>query len=135
MIAHPKLGHARHINMEEKTFYQDGSVIVTQTRFIVGSKTFAMRNISSVQIGLIEAHRTPYYIFIVIGICLAFIPQARFLGIIIVVIAGTIAYFLKDKYSVRITTNSGATDGLISENKGYIQQVVTALNDAIVYIG
>lgn len=34
----------------ETTFYQDNSVTVTQSRYVTHSKTYAMRNISSVHI-------------------------------------------------------------------------------------
>jgi hypothetical protein len=33
----------------EQTFFKQGQVTVTNTRFIVGSQTYAMRNITSVQ--------------------------------------------------------------------------------------
>ena len=42
---------------EEKVFYQGAHVTVTQSRFIVGSETFAMRNITSVR----TARRDPDY--------------------------------------------------------------------------
>ena len=35
-------------NQSEKIFYQDKNVTVTQSRFVVDGKTYAMRNISSV---------------------------------------------------------------------------------------
>ncbi len=121
--------------MDEVSFYKNGSVSVTQSRFIVGDKTYAMRNISSVQIGIITPSRTLGILFVIIGVLLAFNEAARVVGLIIAVIAGVYAYSLKDKYSVRISTNSGETDGLISEKRQYIQEIVNALNEAMVHRG
>ncbi|MEO6633157.1 MAG: DUF6232 family protein [Mucilaginibacter sp.] len=121
--------------MDEKQFYENGEVIVTQSRFIVGSKTYAVRNISSVQIGVIEPNRTFGYILLVIGIVATLAAENKLFGIVVAVIAGIFLFTQKTKYSVRIATNSGATDGLISENREYIGQIVVALNNAIVHIG
>ncbi|MCO5949232.1 DUF6232 family protein [Mucilaginibacter flavidus] len=121
--------------MDEKQFYENGEVIVTQSRFIVGSKTYAMRNISSVQIGVIEPNRTLGYILLIIGIVVALAAENKVFGIIVAVIAGVFLFTQKTKYSVRIATNSGAMDGLISESKEYIRQIVAALNEAIVHMG
>src|SRR4051812_16251392 len=116
--------------MEEISFYQSNSVSVTQSRFIVGNKTFAMRNISSVQIGLIPANRTWGYIIVLIGLVIALSNDMRPLGIIIIIIGCAYAYIQKDIFTVRISTNSGESDSLISKDKEYIQTIVNALNDA-----
>lgn len=121
--------------MEETTLYQNGSVLVTQSRYIVGSKTFAMRNISSVQIGIIPANRTLGIILIAGGILLAFAQEVRTLGIILAAIGGIYAYAQKDKFTVRISTNSGESDSIISNNRDYIQEIVNALNNAIIHQG
>ncbi len=39
---------------------------------------------------------------------------------------------LKDKYSVRINSNSGEVDGYISKDKELIQNIVNAVNNAII---
>ena len=53
---------------QEKTFYEDDEVLVTQSRFVANGKTFAMRNISSVANLEIEKSRLFAYICIVIGV-------------------------------------------------------------------
>jgi hypothetical protein len=47
----------------ETTFYQDGYVAVTRSRYITQSKTYAMRNISSVHIFEIEKSKAPIHSF------------------------------------------------------------------------
>jgi hypothetical protein len=121
--------------MEEKIFYQNGSISVTQSRFIVENKTYAVRNISSVQIGVITASWRPGLIIIFIGAIFAWSQENLLIGLIIIIIGGLYIYFLKNKYSVRISTNAGSTDGLISTNEQYIAEIVDALNEAIIHTG
>ena len=61
--------------MEEKLLYQNGVITVTQSRYIVGDKTFAMRNISSVQLGVISPNWSPGILLTGLGVCLLFIEQ------------------------------------------------------------
>ena len=123
--------------MEEKIFYQNGSVTVTQSRFIAGSVTYAIRNISSVQVGVNKASRTLQILLIILGVIIAIsmIKENPILGIILAAIGGVWLYYTKDKYTVKMTTNAGQTDGHISKNAEMITKIVSALNDAIVYKG
>ena len=121
--------------MEEKIFYQNGDVRVTQSRFIVGDKTFALRNISSVQVGSIGPNRTLYSIVVLIGALSLLAEQARLFGAIVLIIAVIYIFIAKSGYSVRITINSGETDCLFSKDKKYVETIVNALNNAIVEIG
>jgi len=121
--------------MEEKIFYQNGDVRVTQSRFIVGDKTFALRNISSVQVGLIGPNRTLYSIVVLIGALSLLAEQARLFGAIVLIIAVIYIFTVKSGFSVRITINSGETDCLFSKDKKYVGTIVNALNDAIIELG
>jgi hypothetical protein len=119
--------------MEETIFYQNGSIKVTQSRFIVENKTYAMRNISSVYIGVITPNRLPGILFLIIGILIAISEQGRALGVIIAIIAAVYIFFLKDKFSVRISTNAGETNGVISTDRRFVENIVQALNEAIIH--
>ena len=121
--------------MEEKTFYQNGVVRVTQSRFIVGDQTFALRNISSVQVGLIGPNRTLYGIVVLIGALSLLAEQTRLFGGIVLVIAVIYIFTVKSGFSVRITIHSGETDCLLSKDKKFVEAIVNALNSAIVEIG
>ncbi|TCO27099.1 hypothetical protein EV200_103433 [Pedobacter psychrotolerans] len=55
---------------KEVTFYQD--VNVTQSRYVTNSKTYAMRNISSVHIFEIIKSKTPPIILIILGILMLY---------------------------------------------------------------
>lgn len=118
----------------EKIFYQDKNVTVTQSRFTSFSKTYAMRNISSVSIYRKGRSRGWEILLIVVGalFCLASVFVA---GIPMILLAILLFIILKDSYSVRISSNSGEGDGLVSEDRQYIQTIVNALNDAIIFRG
>ena len=121
--------------MEEKTFLQNGNITVTQSRFIVDSKTFAMRNISSVQVGVIPAKRGFGILLILIGIILLVSNDTRTGGIVVIAIGALFAYLPKDQFTVRISTNAGESDSLMSKDRQFIQKIVDALNEAMVHQG
>jgi hypothetical protein len=120
---------------QEKLFYQDANVTVTQSRFVSGSKTYAMRNISSVSIFKIEKSKLGPILLIGLGLILMFSDSTRVLGFIILALGITWIMNIKNEYSVRISTNAGETNGLVSKNQDYIQKIVNALNEAIIYRG
>lgn len=121
--------------MEEISFFQSSGVTVTQSRYIVFDKTFAMRNISSVQVGVIPAKRGFGILLIIVGLFLLMANTTRSVGIALIVLGALFAYLQKDKFTVRISTNGGETDSLISKDKQAIQKIVNALNEAMVHRG
>ncbi|MAB38696.1 MAG: QacE [Aequorivita sp.] len=120
---------------QEKMFYQDSTVTVTQSRYIAGSKTYAMRNISSVSLFKIDKSRTGAILLLIVGILLLFFEGIRVVGVILAILGGIWLFSIKDEYSVRISTNAGEANSLVSKDQAYIQKVVNALNDAIIHRG
>lgn len=118
----------------EKIFYQDKNVTITQARFISNSKTYTMRNISSVSIRKIEKSIAGEIILIILGLVLL-ATKIWLLGIISIAIAVILLATRKHSYSVRINSNSGEADGFISKDQELIEKIVNALNDAIVFRG
>ena len=121
--------------VQEKVFYQDSNVTITQSRFISGGKTYAMSNISSVALFKKTKSRAFQILLIVIGVGMLFGSDNKVLGVVIAAVGGLALYLTKDEYSVRITSNAGEADGLVSTNQQYVQQVVNAVNDAIIHRG
>lgn len=119
----------------EKIFLQDNNVYVSQSRFISSGKTFAMRNISSVSNHKIEKSKTAQIIIIIIGLLLLFSEELMWWGFALAILGGIWLHFVKNEYSVRIQSNSGEADGLISNDEKYIQNVVNAINEAIIFRG
>lgn len=119
----------------EVVFYQDSLVKVTQSRFITDSKTYAMRNISSVHLFEIVKSRKLPVLLMIIGFFMLFSNELRIAGIILILIAALILVFTKNDYAVRISTNSGEANSIVSKDRLYIQNIVDALNEAIIHRG
>ena len=119
---------------EEKVFLKDNNVTVTQARFIANGKTYTMRNISSVSLYTLKSSYTLETILIVLGVILL-ITRTYIAGAILAIIGITFMVLKKDKYAVRISTNSGEANSLISKDKNYIKTIINALNDAIIHRG
>ena len=119
----------------EITFYQDVNVTVTQSRYVTNSKTYAMRNISSVHTFEIIKNRTLPIVMVIIGLLMLFSESSRVLGFILTAVGILILVLTKNEFTVRISTNSGEVNSIVSKDRSYIQNIVNALNDAIVFRG
>ncbi|AZA52630.1 DUF6232 family protein [Chryseobacterium sp. G0201] len=119
----------------ETTFYQDNSVTVTQSRYVTHSKTYAMRNISSVHIFEIIKSKNKAFFTALFGVIFLFSKDVFWVGLIIIALGIWWFVSIKNEYAVRISTNSGEANSIISKDRKYIQKIVNALNDAIVHRG
>ena len=117
--------------MEEVSFFQNNTVIVTQSRFIVESKVYEIKDISSVKVGITKNYTRTKIIIMVIGFLLMFFKGGRIAGIVIFSISFLALYLSQDEFSVKIKTGNSETDGLKSKDKEYIEQVVKAINIAM----
>jgi hypothetical protein len=129
--------------MEEKTFFSYDDVKVTSSRFISGGQTFAMSNITSVKAFEKKPYRTGGIIALLVG--LSFVVKEVLLGVPsvesvifgIAIAALAVLYLYKQKtiYHVMLATAGGETSALKTYQKEYLDRVVGALNQAIVYRG
>jgi len=121
--------------MEERMFFDTGNISVSNSRFIVDGQTYAMGNVTSVKTGIEEAKKGGGILIGVIGLLVLFGAKSFLWGILILIV-GVLAFMgAKDKYSVVLSTSSGENQALTSEDKTHIEQVVSALNEAIVSRG
>lgn len=128
-------------NTEEKIFYQNNDVTVTQSRFVSGGTTYAISDISFVRKRKISKDikdiLTPIF-YIVVGIIFLIFSLDLFFRIAggICVIIGILWLFLvKQKFSVRININKEKEDSFISKDEELIAKIVDAVNNAMVYRG
>lgn len=125
----------------EKTFYQDEGVLITNSRCIVLGQTYAMSGITSVRSFMeIPPKGGPIFLTIV-GVLFvlgslpnlpgAVIPLLLGIGMI----AGGIAWFKSKKniYHVVVHSASGESRLIHSIDQAYINGIIAALNEAIVY--
>lgn len=129
--------------VEETTFYSDDEgVRITNTRAIFGSTTYAMNNVTSVSKGYKSANHATGVLMIVIGIVVAWlcitlkaVLSGIVAGVIFVAIGVLLLKILKPTYSVKIGSASGEIVALESQNGKYIQDIVEAMNEAIMKRG
>ncbi|RZK25671.1 MAG: QacE [Flavobacterium sp.] len=119
----------------ETLFYQNGNVKVTQSRYITISKTYAMRNISSVQTFQIIKSKTIPILLLIVGILILAFADGKIIGGLLSLLGVIIIVFNNNEYAVRISTNSGEVNSIVSSDKSYIQEIVNALNEAIIHRG
>ncbi|MCC3217303.1 DUF6232 family protein [Chryseobacterium sp. X308] len=123
------------ITQNETIFYHDSSIKVTQSRYITHSKTYAMRNISSVYIFEIIKSKNKALLLIIVGFILLFSKEIFWMGIIILILGFWWFFTIKNQYAVRISTNAGEVNSIVSKDRDYIQKIVNALNEAIIHRG
>ena len=147
---------------EEKIFFQQNNVLVSQSRLVIGDKTYVLRNISSVSTAsncsIKKPSKTFYKILVGIASILLFqkiitiglylevnkeVPFSDYVKVVLYIGLIIFSIYTMSKlktqyfysYFVRISSNSGTSDVLNSPDKSYIQKVVDALNQAIIYTG
>lgn len=120
--------------MDEKTFFEHEDVKVTNSRFISGTQTFAMSNVTSVKALTERPSRVFGVITVMFGLLMALYGQIA-VGVLIAAAAGAFLYFQKTTYHIMLNTSGGETSALKTHQLDYITQVVAAINNAIVHRG
>lgn len=123
--------------MEEKDFYRDNNVSVTNSRFTVGSTTYAMNGVTSVKRGQWQIPKILPIIVCIIGFLFLIISNkiCFIIGAALIVLG--IWWFRKIKpiFIVYLNSASGESQALSSKDLIYINKVINALNDAIIHRG
>ena len=123
--------------MDEKIFFEQGNIKVTNARFIVGAETHAMNGVTSVKSHAISPNRTGPIIGIVIGLLILLSAESsgKVFGLLIAGVAGWIFYKQKATHSVVLRSASGEVQAHTSQNEPLIGGIVQALNDALIHRG
>ena len=122
--------------MAEEIFFNDDSVYVSNSRFIVNSKTYAMSNVTSVQFGFKPGFRGRSWLAVIIGLfCLLGQGWLVTVGWFLIIVGALSWWRTKSKYSLILHTLTGGYHALESDNSLYIREVIDALNEAIVSRG
>jgi len=123
--------------MQEQVFFEQGSVKVTNARFIVNAQTYAMNGVTSVKSSITPPNRTGAFIGIAIGVLMLLGADgaAKIIG---VAIAAAAVWFLtqqKSTHSVYLSSASGEVQALSDDDETYINSVIHALNEALIHRG
>lgn len=123
--------------MEEKIFFNQGNVSVSNSRFIVDGQTYAMNNVTSVKSGVVKPNRLGSIIIGLIGLAMVLSGSGGVLigGLVLLAIAVLSWMGNKKQYTVLLHTSSGENQALASPDESYIRTVINSLNDAIVSRG
>jgi hypothetical protein len=128
----------------EDTIYSDNTVIVTNTRIIIGGASYALRNVTSVKMLFTPPRLVKPILLLIVGLMIllaAFMPinenapaPASVYLISGIMIVGAIFWICKakTKYHVGLSSASGEIHALTSTNKHYIEKVIVSINEAIV---
>lgn len=122
----------------EHEFFKDDEVLVTQSRFICDGKTYAIRNISSVTMFTKAGEYNAFVIILLIGFSIVMMFAGSNMFFIIplpIIILYIIFGRSKNEYVVKINSNSGESNALVSLDKEYVESVVNALNESIIFRG
>ena len=120
--------------MEEKTFFEYEDVKVTNARFLSGTQTYAMSNVTSVKAMTEKPNRLWWILLLIVGVSIAYKSSLNG-GAVVVLIAAAALWWQKTTYHVMLTTSGGETSALKTHQIEYVTKVIKALNDAIVYRG
>ncbi len=123
--------------MEERVFFEQGNVKVTNARFVVSSQTYAMNGVTSVKSYVTPPDRKGAIIAVAVGIVLflALDGGAKLFGLAVAGIAGWLLTQMKNTHSVFLSSASGEVQALADQDETFISGVIGALNQALVYRG
>lgn len=121
--------------MDEKFFFNQGNVSVSNARFIVDGQTYAMNGVTSVKQGVRHPSRVLPIVLGVIGLLVIFGGGSQVFGILLLAAAVLSWVLQKSVWIVVLNSSSGETQALTSKDKIYIEGVISALNESIVYRG
>jgi Family of unknown function (DUF6232) len=116
--------------MDEQTFFDNNGVKVTNARFIVDANTYAVRNITSTAAWTKPRSWVWAVLCAVIG--LSSLANSAPMAIIFFTLAGALFYLGRPVHFVRLNTSGGEVKAVKSYDLEYTNQVVRALNDAMV---
>lgn len=131
---------------QEEMLYSDNVVAVTNARVIISGATYALRNITSVRMTYSPPRVFWAIILALLGIIVLLLFWLRPDGAIAPtgafvlpggIIGGAILWMCmaRTHYHVGLSTTSGELHVLTSKDRTYIQQIVEAINSAIVRCG
>lgn len=120
--------------MEERIFFEYGDVKVTNARFINGGQTYAMNNITSVKPYEKKPTRVGGIILLAVGIAIMFNTSFA-TGVLIAAAAAYYLYQQKTIYHILLSTSAGEATALVTYQRDYLNNVIAAVNNAIVHRG
>jgi len=126
--------------MDNKIFYENNSLKVTDKKFIVGKKTFVLSNVTSIDSSKSSVifFRILGFIFIIVGVGNSInaldatgVIDFHSIGYLYWSVMGALFFLPKAKYSIILKTAGADNNVYSSKNKQEIDEIVEALNQSI----
>jgi hypothetical protein len=117
---------------EERTFFQDGTVIVTNTHFTVPGRIFAMSDVKSVRFERTQATRSWPTALYLLGLGSFLVRLYRF-GLVLLIIGALLNTISRPKFTIVLDSVSGEVRAFTSSDRDYIYEIVEALKQALAY--
>lgn len=127
---------------QEKVFYQDGIVFVSNSRLVVKGTTFALPNIVSVSIEQDNSNNINNISLGILGLFLVGLGTGRIIsywyllliaGIVVIILAGYLFWKNRKQYLLKIFTNGSNFETQLSDNESYANSIVEHINRALVF--
>ncbi|HON53294.1 MAG TPA: DUF6232 family protein [Bacteroidales bacterium] len=115
---------------EEKVYFENGDVKVTNARFLTFGKMHSMAGVTSVAKYVISPSYKYPIITLVIGLILFAVSWIFALIVTGVAIAWIVS--LKKEYQITLSSASGSEEALRSKDEAFIDEIINALNQAII---
>lgn len=118
----------------EHVLFREGSVTVTNARFIVSGQTYVMNGVTSIRSHRQEPSRALPLLLCFFGLVL-FIGDAYVWGV--AAAAAGLAWLLaqKTQFTVVLSTAAGEQKALTSADRAFVQRIIDALNEAVIMRG
>lgn len=126
---------------QEKEYYRSGNVLITNTRAELGGRTFAMANVTAVSMATTGSSTFGPAVLLAAAVLVGSMGLSRggaqqlVVGAVMAALAIWWIRSLKPTYSVNLGSASGESKALQSQNKAEIEQVVAAIQQAIIERG
>jgi hypothetical protein len=127
------------IEINEKTFLQEGPVKVTDRRTIIGTITYPMAGITSADVTRqarsrkslwLVAAGIPFLLWSLLDQTSQYMEFFN-IGLFLIVLGTVLLIVAKPTYAVRIGSSGGDQSILRSTDRSFVQRIVDAMNHAI----
>lgn len=116
----------------EKTFFQDGTVTVTNLWFRVPGQDFAMSNVRAVRVEQTKAKMPWPTVLYLLGLA-TFVERLFAVGLILLAIGVLFKATSRPKLTVVLDGTSGEVRAFTSRDGDYISEIVDAIKKALAY--
>ncbi len=120
--------------MDETTYLKNDEVTITNSRIIVPNQTYAISGITSVKFAEQKPNRLLPIALMIGGFFLAKSSPNASIWHFLVIESPFVIWLLLQKttYCVKLSSSSGESKALVSRKKDFVQQVIDAINKAII---